>query len=330
MDRRILITGGSGYIGSALVPVVAKDYPVVVLETMTFGNPIEDTPNVSFIQGDIRDGKLIDRIFENEQISDVIHLAGIVTDELVDMNPGISRDINNTAMGYLCSAAARHAVRRFIYASSSSVYGTSDDACSELSPTNPMTEYAASKLYGEHLLFDHPTMCNVAVRSATAAGPAPRMRFDTIVNVFSKQAYFDKRITVHGGDQWRTNIHVADIADLYRSLLDLPRTNISGHVFNASRSYNQASELAEMVRDQIPCEVFIDKTKPDNRHYRMASNKITDLTGWRPQRTIQQAITDNLEYFESGAIAEPDSDLYVNTRRMASFMKGEQDAGQQA
>jgi nucleoside-diphosphate-sugar epimerase len=321
VERLVLITGGSGYVGSVLTSMVAEDYPVRVLETMTFGNPIADLSNIDFVQGDIRDEAKVREVMEG--VTDVIHLAGIVTDELVDMNPELGRSINQTAMGGLCAAARDAGVGRFIYASSSSVYGTQDIVCTEESPVLPMTEYASSKLQGEYILDAvKDDMVTVSVRSATACGPSPRIRFDTIVNVFCKQAYFDNKINVHGGTQYRSNIHVKDAADLYKFLIDAPEDQISGEVFNAVRQYDTALELAEMVQSFIPSELYVDTTKVDNRHYRMNGDKIYLRTGWSPSRSLEAAIQDNISAFDSGAIEDPDSDLYVNTRRMADFMKG--------
>jgi nucleoside-diphosphate-sugar epimerase len=321
MDRLILITGGSGYVGSVLTPLVAKEYPVRVLETMTFGNPIVDVPNVDFIQGDIRDEDKVREAMIG--VTDIIHLAGIVTDELVDMNPDLALAINTTAMEDICCAARDASVQRFIYASSSSVYGTQNLVCTEESETMPMSAYASSKLEGEVILNKFKDdMTIVSVRSATACGPSPRIRFDTIVNVFCKQAYFDKKITVYGGTQYRSNIHVKDVSELYRFLLDVRSDIIHDEVFNAVRHYNTALELADLVQSIIPCEIFVDKTKIDNRHYRMNGDKIYLKTGWFPTTRIETAIQDNLQTFVSGEIKDPESDLYVNTRRMADFMKG--------
>lgn len=322
-DRRILITGGSGYVGSALVPVVAAKYACRVLETMTFGNSIAGTPNVEFIQGDIRDRATVAAALEG--VTDVIHLAAVVTDDLVDMGPEYSRQVNCEALRQLASLSAHAGVRRLIYASSSSVYGTQDAVCSEDSPTLPMTEYAKTKLMGEQIINPYARAMTVAsVRCATACGPAPRMRFDTIVNIFCKQAYFDGKITVHGGGQYRTNIHVRDVADFYLRMLDYPAGDINGEAFNLSRGYHTARELAEMVQraSPTPCQLFIDTGKVDNRHYRMDAGKALARLGWRAKRSIEQAIQDNFEFFAAGNIADPNSDLYFNTRRMAATVKG--------
>ena len=270
-DRLVLVTGGSGYIGTVLVPLLAKTYPVRVYESMLFGNAIADTPNCEFIQGDIRDEATVRKALDG--VTDVIHLAAIVTDALVDLNPKMGREVNNQAVRGLCYAASCAGVKRLIYASSSSVYGTQPDICTEDSLVLPMTEYARQKFQGECIVNSFQGyMTVVSVRSATACGPAPRMRADTIVNTFSGQAYFNGEITVHGGDQYRTNIHVADIADLYAFLLDAPADRINGQVFNATRANHTALELAEMVQGIMGGKITVNRDMLDDRHYRMDGN----------------------------------------------------------
>ena len=346
--RRVLVTGGSGYVGSALVPVIAQRYSVRVLETMMFGNSIEGTPNVEFIKGDIRDRGAVSEALRD--VTDVIHLAGIVTDELVDMNPILATEVNNTAMHQLCELAARGGIQRFIYASSSSVYGAQSEVCTEETIPNPMTAYAKTKLEGERILDDYarPTvdvtgfgkpehsevvftdegMTTVSVRCATLCGPAPRMRLDTIVNVFSKQAWFDGRITVHGGSQYRTNINVQDAVNFYAFLLDAPAERIAGRCFNLTHGNHTALALAQLVRDRAllfgrNVEIVVDLTKHDPRSYRMDASRMRQELGVRLRYTLADAIDANFRWFQDGNIKDPNDDLYYNNRRMAPLMRGE-------
>lgn len=326
-NRLILVTGGSGYVGSALVPVIARRYPVRTLDTESFGNSIAGTPNVEFIKGDIRDDRAVSDALKG--VTDVIHLAGIVTDELVDMNPVMAVEVNNTAMRGLCALAVDAGVKRFIYASSSSVYGAQQKVCTEDTEPMPMTTYAKTKLEGERILSAFTkAMTTVSVRCATLCGPAPRMRLDTIVNVFSKQAYFDGKITVHGGDQYRTNVHVQDVAHFYAFLLDVPAAHIAGDVFNFTRSNDSALELAQMVRDVaakigLAPELFVDTGEHDPRSYRMSAREAILYLGFVPSYTLADAVFSNFEWFKAGKIANPNDDLYYNNRRMAPLMRGE-------
>ena len=327
-DRLVLVTGATGYVGSVLTPLLAQSCSVRAFDTEAFGNSIVGTPNVEFVKGDIRDCEAVSRALEG--VTDVIHLAGIVTDDLVAMNPKLGQWVNNGAMGFLCAEAAKHGIRRFVYASSSSIYGTHESSgvqhhlrgCSEKCEPAPMTEYARQKLLGEEILNRYKdSMAVVSIRSATACGPAPRMRLDTIVNTFSAQAYFAGEITVHGGAQWRTNIHVSDVASLYCRLLEVPRLH-SGQVYNATAGNQTALELAVLVAEVIPCKVTIDRSKKDDRHYRMSAGKLNRMSDWVPSLSIRQAVMDNLAWFQAGHIKDWQDDIYWNSRRMKNTMMG--------
>ena len=333
-NKLVLVTGGLGYVGSALVPhLAANGYRVRVYDTMLFGNHLEGTPNVEFVKGDIRDYDTLAQAVKG--CGAVVHLAGIVTDALVDMNPGLARKINVQATTSLCRIAWAARVERFVYASSSSVYGTQPEgvfATEDMLPLPkvlgkppwPLTEYALSKLAGENITLSFSAtdgFCTTALRSATCCGPAPRMRLDTIVNTFSAQAYFKKRIEVHGGDQWRSNVHVRDAAKAYRLLLEAPAEKVNGRAFNLVRECATAIDIARAVADIIPAEIHVDETKKDIRHYRMSGDLLRETLGWAPQCSIAEAVADNLAWFRAGKITDMDADLYWNTKRMAQAMK---------
>lgn len=305
-----------------------------------FGNSLEGVPNVDFVQGDIRDYKALASAMQG--VTDVVHLAGVVTDELVALNPARGWEINHKATEYLLAAAYRAGVKRFIYASSSSVYGSQDVVCTEDTEPKPMTSYAESKLAGEREVIAYADAMTVtALRMATLCGPAPRMRLDTIINIFSKQAYFDGVITVWDGSQWRSNLHVEDATDAYLLLLDAPAEKVNGQVFNLTSGNHTAFDLAVIVQleaskwlearlreradddyieRKIP-SIERDESKRDGRHYRMDASKIQRVLGWEPQRTIEDAIRANFAHFAAGKIADPNDPIYRNTARMADFMK---------
>lgn len=327
--RLVLVTGGTGYVGSVLVPhLVRQGFNVRVYCSAAFGNSLPVLSHLEVIRGDIRDTDAVQKALID--VTDVVHLAGIVTDELVDMNPALAQEINVTAMNDLCRLSKDAGVRRFIYASSSSVYGAVDKPANEAQTPHPFSAYAQMKLDGESILRKYLSadFRSCSIRSATACGPAPRMRLDTIVNVFCKQAFFDGVITVFGGDQWRTNIHVMDVAKLYAFLLDARLYGVNWQVFNATCSNHQAWELASMVKATLqdvvdrPCEIVIDGTKSDPRSYLMDASKLRHVLGWTPQYSIKDAITDNFRFFENGGIQNPNDDVYYNNRRMAELMKG--------
>ena len=320
--RPVLITGGLGYLGTVIVPRLARTRPVVVYDTMMFGNSLAGTPNVTFIEGDIR--KFDDFRAACAGIESVIHLAAVVTDDLVDKNPQLARSINVNALGRNMVAMYREGIKRFIYVSSSSVYGSHDEDCTEDSPTHPETEYAQQKLDGEEAAFywaDQIEVC--AVRMATLCGPAPRMRLDTIVNIFSAQAYFNPPITVWGGDQYRCNLHVADAAEAYQRLLDHPTADdIRGKVFNLGGKNMAARDIGMDVAKVFDQPFDVDESKQDTRHYRMDSSRIQRVLKWTPKGTIESAARQNKEFFAAGGVTEPDNPIYRNTERMREFMTG--------
>lgn len=324
--RRILVTGGCGYVGSVLVPYLAHKYPVRVYDSFAFGNPLPTDLGIECIEGDIRNQAGLALALKG--VTHVIHLAGIVTDELVDINPLLSQEINVDASRNLCILASKAGeAERFIYASSSSVYGSSPIDCTEESMCYPETAYARQKFEAERLLLREfrERLEVVALRSATCCGPSPRMRLDTIINVFSKQAMYDEQITVHGGDQVRSNVHVQDIARAYEALLLAPASVVDGHVFNATCTNATALDLAVLVQEAyldiygIIRPVVIDSTKRDTRHYRMNASKIRDAVGWAPVYSIRQAVEANWAYFLQGGI-DPNAALHYNTRRMRQSM----------
>lgn len=324
--RLVLVTGGSGYVGSVLVPLVAKSYPVRVYCNFAFGNSLSNLPHIECIKGDIRDRDRLRAALEG--VTDVIHLAAIVTDELVDMNPRFAEDINVSAMKSLCYLAKAAGVRRFIYASSSSVYGSLDHPATERDIPQPISAYARMKLAGEGIAEGYASReFNVwSIRSATACGPSPRMRLDTIVNVFCKQAWFDHKITVHGGSQYRSNIHVQDVASLYRLLLDRSLRPPYHRTFNLTSDNSRAIDIATTVAAHhytslgFPAQVHTDQLKQDHRSYQMSAAKLRRTLTWSPSYSIEDAIKDNFAWFANGSIPNPNDPIFYNTRRMEKMV----------
>lgn len=318
-DRLVLITGATGYVGTVLAPLVAEIYPVVAFDSENFGNAIAGSPNITFLKGDVRDSLAVARALEG--VTDVIALAAIVTDNLVALNESLGRKVNNDALHTLANLAAERGVSRLIYASSSSVYGSQLEVATEQHTPQPQTEYAWTKLRGEHIVNAfRDRMTVVSVRSATACGPAPRFRADTIINTFAGQAYFQERITVHGGEQYRTNINILDLADLYRFLLDAPPERINGEVFNAAYSNNTALELARMVQAVMGGKIVVETDKWDPRSYRMDAGKLRATLGWGPRRTLRDAVCDLREFFDQGLVPNWQDPIYRNDQRMREYV----------
>ena len=319
--RRILVTGGCGYVGSILVPKLAKKYPVTVLDSMFFGNHLPPWENVNITEGDIRDTELVRSLLS--EATDVIHLASIANDPSSDLDPAITYAINRDAVAQMVSAANECGVRRFINASSSSVYGVKEEkSVTEELSLEPLTLYARLKAETDEIIASAASdeFTTVSIRSATVCGVSPRMRFDVIVNIMAKAAVVDGVITVFGGDQHRPNIHIDDITNLYALLVDIPAERINGKIFNFGATNHTVKEIAEMVRAETGATVKIDTNVNDNRSYRISSQKIKQELGFEPKKTIRQAIKDIKQAFASGGFPEPDSKIYYNVRTMRDIL----------
>ena len=326
----VLVTGGAGYVGCVLVPkLLASGYSVVVYDLMLFGaDGLPSHPNLKAVTGDIRD---ISR-FSNavRGVGSVIHLACISNDPSFELDSALSKAINYDCFEPLVAAAKAAGVRRFIYASTSSVYGVSDAPdVTENFPLVPLTDYNRYKGLCEPVLLRHqsPEFTTVIIRPATVCGYSPRMRLDLTVNILTNLAVNQRKITVFGGSQKRPNIHVDDIADLYVMLLELPDKMIAGEVFNAAYQNHTVSELAEMVRkvvnQEMPERAPIGiETTPSNdlRSYHVSSRKITEKLGYVPKRSVEDAVRDLCAAFKTGKLPNSLSDdRYYNVKTVKKF-----------
>src|SRR5467141_370668 len=247
----VLVTGGAGYVGAILVPkLLAAGYQVRVIDLLLFGDDVLPVAHgLRTVKGDIRDQALLAR--EMRGVDAVIHLACISNDPSFELNPSLSRTINYDCFEPLVEISRRSGVRRFVYASTSSVYGVSDAPdVTEEHPLVPLTDYNRFKGMCEPLLLrqQSPEFTTVVVRPATVCGYSPRMRFDLTVNILTNHAVNKGKITVFGGSQQRPNIHVDDIAELYVKMLEYPDEMIAGEIFNAGYQNHTVSELAEIVK----------------------------------------------------------------------------------
>ena len=331
-DRLVLISGGSGYVGSKLVErLVGRGWRVRVMETNLFGNPIEKLAgeNCEFVTGDITEYGDCNRAMV--YVTDVIHLAGIVTDKLVDMNREKGRAVNVQGTLNLLNCAGDWGIAgRFIYASSSSIYGTAGPLPNEDTEPEPQTAYAQQKLEAERFVLLEEGFITTAVRQATACGPAPRMRLDTVVNIFSYQAYFNRKVTPYGGKQYRSNVHVADAAAFYEHLLDAPADVINGKPWNLTNHNLKVAEIATLVAVKVedmlgePVEIeFVDA--PDSRSYTMDGTRTIRKLSFYPERGVAEAVADNVKWFRETNL-DPTDDIYFNDRRMREFMLQENTA----
>jgi nucleoside-diphosphate-sugar epimerase len=283
----------------------------------------DDDERLRVVKGDIRDTAHLSK--ELEGVDEVIHLACISNDTRFELDPDLGKSINYDCFEPMVAAAKAAAVKRFIYASTSSVYGVSDaPEVTEEHPLVPLTDYNRFKGMCEPLLlkYQSPDFTTVIIRPATVCGYSPRMRFDLTVNILTNHAVNRGKITVFGGTQQRPNIHVDDIAELYVELLKFPDEMIAGETFNAGYQNHTVAELAEMVKKVVEEEmperapITIETTSSDDlRSYHVSSKKIAEKLGYVPKRSVEDAVRDLCRAFKAGQL--PDSledDRYINVR----------------
>jgi nucleoside-diphosphate-sugar epimerase len=283
---RILVTGATGYKGTVLVPkLLARGWQVTALDIMWFGNFLPKHPALTVVEADVRETERIDLA----GVDAIIHLASIANDPCGDLNPKLTWEVSALATMRLADRAARAGVKRFIYASSGSVYGVKDEPqVTEDLELKPISEYNKTKMCAERILLSYADVMGVQiVRPATVCGYSPRMRLDVSVNMLTVQALENARITVFGGDQVRPNIHIDDITDLYLFLLDHPECR---GVYNAGFENISIMDIARRVTKHVPAEVVVSPSN-DPRSYRLNSDRLL-ATGFRPKKTVEDAIRE--------------------------------------
>lgn len=319
--KSVYITGGAGYVGSVLVPkLLSKGYKVSVLDLMIYGdNVLEDHPNLTKIKGDIRDQELLRKTIPGHDA--VIHLACISNDPSFELNPDLGKSINLDSFEPMVKIAKENGVKRFIYASSSSVYGIKEEPnVTEDMVLEPLTDYSKFKAMCEEILVPYQSddFTTVTIRPATVCGYGRRLRLDLSVNILTNLAVNKNEITVFGGTQKRPNIHIEDMTDLYCMLLTLPKEKIAGKIYNAGYENFSIGEIAQMVKNVIGEQVNIVTTPTnDLRSYHISSEKIKNDIGFEAKHSIEDAVRDLKAAFDKGLI--PDSlnnDLYFNVKLM--------------
>lgn len=321
---QVLVTGGAGYVGAVLTPkLLAAGYRVKVLDLFLFGehvlDAVRDDPNLELIKGDIRDRALLERTFPG--CDAIIHLACISNDPSFDLDPQLGKSINYDAFFNIVEVAKRSGVRRFVYASSSSVYGVKrDPQVTEELPLEPLTDYSKYKALCEQVLLDNrqPGFTTLILRPATVCGDSPRLRLDLTVNILTNHAYHNRTIKVFGGRQMRPNIHIADMTDLYVKSLAWPDDAVDGRIFNAGYENHTVAEIADTVRDVVGDDVDVVTTPTDDhRSYHICSQKIRRELGFEPRHTITRAVEDLLVAFRSDRVSDAmHDDRYFNVKLM--------------
>jgi nucleoside-diphosphate-sugar epimerase len=323
----VLVTGGAGYVGSMLVPkLLDAGHKVAVLDLYLYGDVLAGlacNPKLRQVKGDLRNASVVRDALKG--CDAVIHLACISNDPSFELNPDLGKSINFDCFRPLVRAAKEAGVKRFVYASSSSVYGIKADAeVTEDLSLEPLTDYSKFKAMCEEVLEAErePGFVTLTLRPATVCGYAPRLRLDLAVNILTNHAVNNGKITVFGGAQKRPNIHVEDMADLYVRCLQYTDAEIDGKVFNAGYENHTLRQIADMVQGVVgertgrKVEIVATPTD-DNRSYHVSSDKLRRELRFVPAHTIGNAVQSLVDAFNRGKVPNPMSDkIYYNIKTM--------------
>lgn len=313
--KNILITGGSGYVGTLLTETLLKlGHKITVVDTMWFGNYLENHENLKIIKTNILD---IDSIPMND-IDTVLHLANIANDPTGDLNSKLTWEVNVLASKLLIEKAIKFKVKQFIYASSGSVYGVKDELqVTEDLDLVPISDYNKTKMISERVFLSYKDEINtVIIRPATVCGYSKRMRLDVSVNMLTMQALANKKITVFGGDQTRPNIHIRDMVDVYLHFLN--NCDLTG-IYNAGFENISILDIAKKVTKHIDAEIIVSQSN-DPRSYRLNSDKLIK-TGFNPKYEIETAICEIMEKYNNSLLK--DEDKYYNLKVMKQLGLGD-------
>ena len=318
---KILVTGGAGYVGAVLTPyLLNKGHKITVIDLMIYGKEaLSKNPNLRIIKGDIRDTNLLEKELPNHEV--VIHLACISNDPSFELNPKLGRSINLDAFTPLVEIAKKNLVKRFIYASTSSVYGIKKEKdVDESMSLEPLTDYSKYKVDCEVILnkYVSENFTPIVIRPATVCGYSPRQRLDVVVNILTNLAYHKRSVSVFGGKQLRPNIHINDMAKAYEALIEAPKSKVSGEIFNVGYENSTVIELANIVKKTIGDDVVL-KSSPtcDNRSYHISSKKIKNILKFESKFTIKDAVCDLKEAFEKKLFSDPlNNHKYFNIKTM--------------
>lgn len=326
--EKVLITGGAGYVGAVLTPkLIRAGYAVTVLDLMMYGEDVFDGADfdrsrLKIVKGDIRDAALLKEAMKG--IDAVIHLACISNDPSFELNPALGKSINLDAFRPLVQISRDARARRFIYASSSSVYGIKEAPhVTEDMALQPLTDYSRFKADCERILAEYqsPHFTTVTIRPATVCGYSPRQRLDVIVNILTNHAWHHRKIKVFGGNQLRPNLHIEDMTDLYLQLLREPDERIAGKIFNAGYQNHKVTDIAQMVREVVGEDVSVETIPTDdNRSYHISSDKIAKELGFTAKHTVEEAVADLTRAFEDGLLPNAMEDKrYFNIKTMQNI-----------
>ncbi len=316
---RVLVTGNKGYIGTVMAPMLqAKGFEVVGLDNDLFDGCVFGDEsvngaiqNIPYVRKDVRDVEL----FDLQGVDAVVHLAALSNDPLGNFNPDVTYEINYAGSVKLAQLAKKAGVQRYVFSSSCSVYGASDaDMVTEKSELNPVTPYGFSKIRAEKGISEladskfSPTI----LRSATAYGLSPMLRFDLVLNNLVAWAYTSGLVFLKSdGTAWRPIVHIQDISRAFISVLSAPRDLIHNEVFNVGRTEEnfRTREIAEIVKETVPnSEIgYAKDAEPDKRSYRVDFSKIANvLHEFKPEWTARLGAKQLYDEFRKVGLALED------------------------
>ncbi len=320
--KRVLVIGGAGYIGSALLPKLLKEgYQVRLLDLLLYGSepikPYLDHPMLELVQTDFR--QVESMVSAMQGVDAVIHLGAIVGDPACALDEGLTLEINLMATRMIAEVAKGCNVRHFIFASTCSVYGASDQKLDEHSELRPVSIYARSKAASEKVLLKmaNDQFSPVILRFSTVYGLSGRYRFDLVVNLLTAKALVDGEITIFGGNQWRSFVHVEDAAQAIMAVLQAPAEVVRNQVFNVgSNEQNYTiSRIGEMIHDYVPTAQIINKgDEIDPCNYQVSFSKITRMLEYEPRWTVEQGIEQVIAAVRSGKVKDYKASQYSNIK----------------
>ena len=318
MAKKILVTGGAGYVGSTLVPLLLKEgYKVRLLDYLMFGGESllgsYSHPNFEFVRADIRDKRIVEQTLGG--IDAVIHLVALVGEEACKIKPKVTWEINFEATRIIASLCKQKKIKRFIFASTCSNYGIHRAGLArENTSLNITSLYAETKVACEEYLKTietsqfHPCI----LRFAMMFGLSPKMRFNLVINDFVREAFCKKRVVIYGPECWRAFTHVRDAADAYLACLKAPLSKISGEIFNVGTENYQKKQLVNLIKKYIPeLQIKIIEKKKDPRDYRISFKKIDRILGFKAKRSVEEGLLEIRDAIEKKIFSNPYDPKYV-------------------
>ena len=321
--KKILVIGGAGYVGTELSILLSKKYNVTVYDLFIYGDNFPKSEKIDKIKGDIRDIELLKKIITKDYYA-IIHLACISNDPSFDLDPDLGKSINFDPFEDLVKLSVDAGVNRFIYASSSSVYGIKEEKdVNETFSLEPLTDYSKFKVMCEEILLKYSSekFITCIIRPATVCGFSRRQRLDLVVNILTNLAYNKGELTVFGGEQLRPNIHIKDMCTAYDLVLVQEDSKINKEIFNVGFENNSVLTLAKIVKSCFKKEIDIKKVPTDdNRSYHISSEKIKNKIGFENKYTISDAVKEIIYAMDSKLLQNSlDDEMYFNIKRMKSI-----------